>query len=188
MSPSDEAEFVAMIKTAHEINDMPSVVRYPRGEGTGAKIPIKLKALPIGKGRIVKEGNDIAILSLGTRLQEVEKAGALLKDSGINVTIADARFAKPIDTNLIKDLASNHSSLITIEEGSVGGFGSWVGKFLEDEGLLDGGALTFRSLTLPDEFIEHAAPYNMYEYAGLNCSKIVETVKQLAKKHEYIAE
>ncbi|MCE2993160.1 MAG: 1-deoxy-D-xylulose-5-phosphate synthase [Alphaproteobacteria bacterium] len=188
MSPSDEAEFVAMIKTAHEINDMPSVVRYPRGEGTGAKIPNKLKALPIGKGRIVKEGNDIAILSLGTRLQEVEKAGALLKDSGINVTIADARFAKPIDTNLIKDLASNHSSLITIEEGSVGGFGSWVGKFLEDEGLLDGGALTFRSLTLPDEFIEHAAPYNMYEYAGLNCSKIVETVKQLAKKHEYIAE
>ncbi len=179
MVPSDEVEFMRMIATSVDINDCPSVIRYPRGEGLGLTAPDVLKPLEIGKGRIVENGKEVAILSLGTRLEEVKKASDILEKQGIKLTIADARFAKPLDKELIINLAKDHKVLITIEEGAVGGFGSWVAKLLEDEGLLDHNKLRFRSMFLPDEFIDHDIPYNMYEKAGLNSSSIVEKVLSL---------
>ncbi len=184
MAPSDEAEFVQMLATSMHINDRPSAIRYPRGEGVGAPIPMTLDPLPIGKGRIVQEGKDIAILNLGARMYEVQKASSILAKEGITITVADARFAKPLDTELIRKLVSTHKAVITIEEGSGGGFGSWVAKFLEDEGLLDDGKLKFRSMCLPDEFLDHNTPYQMYEEAGLNSNAILAKIRLLLEKNE----
>lgn len=171
MAPSDEAELARMVKTAHEIDDGPSSIRYPRGEGTGAEIPSLLKALEIGKGRIVCEGTTIAILSYGTRLQECLKAASMLSAQGLSVTVADARFARPLDAELVERLAKEHEVLITIEEGSKGGFGSFVLEHLANVGALDSG-LKIRVMTLPDVFQDQDTPFLMYEHAGLNARHI----------------
>jgi 1-deoxy-D-xylulose-5-phosphate synthase len=160
-----------MIATAHSIDDRPSAFRYPRGEGVGVELPEKGRVLEIGKGRMIRTGARVAILSFGTRLSEVEKAAEKLEARGISPTVADARFAKPLDRELILDLAANHEALITIEEGAVGGFGSHVAQLLADEGVFDGG-LKFRSMVLPDTFIDHASPAAMYADAGLNADDI----------------
>lgn len=174
MAPSDEQELSDMIATSLSINDRPSAFRYPRGEATGCSYSKKGKVLEIGKGKIVKKGNKIAILSLGTRLEESLKAANILEKKGLSTTVADARFAKPIDTDLVKELVSNHDLLITIEEGSIGGFGSHVLDYISNENLLDGNII-IRNMYLPDSFIEHGSAYNMYEESGLNCSSIVDT-------------
>ncbi len=161
-----------MIATAASIDDRPSAVRYPRGEGLGIDLPAEGVPLPIGKGRIVREGSTIAILSLGTRLSEALLAADQLAAQGLSTTVADARFMKPLDEDLIRSLARNHEVLITIEEGSVGGFGSHVLEFLSGEGLLDGG-LKVRTLTLPDTFIDQDKPEVMYAKAGLDSAAIV---------------
>lgn len=171
MAPSDEAELVRMVSTAATIDDRPSAVRYPRGEGVGIDLPAPGEVLPIGKGRIIREGSRVAILSLGTRLAEAEKACDRLAARGITPTLADARFAKPLDRELILDLARNHEALITIEEGAVGGFGSLVAQLLSDEGIFDEG-LRFRQMVLPDTFIDHASPADMYAEAGLQAPDI----------------
>ncbi len=175
MAAADEAELVHMVATQVAIDDRPSALRYPRGEGVGVDLPQSGVALEIGKGRIVREGSKVALLSLGTRLSECLKAADQLQSFGLSTTVADARFAKPLDTRLIRDLALNHEVLVTVEEGSVGGFGSYVLQFLSDEGLLDRG-LRVRTKVLPDVFIDHGKPEVMYEDAGLNASGIVKTV------------
>jgi 1-deoxy-D-xylulose-5-phosphate synthase len=172
MAAADEAELTHMVATMTQINDRPSAVRYPRGEGTGIARPEEGVPLEIGKGRIIKEGSGIAILSFGTRLTEVIAAAEKLSAYGLNPTIADARFAKPLDTALITRLAREHEVLITIEEGAAGGFGSHVGHFLAWEGLLDKG-LKFRPMTLPDVFQDHDTPERMYAEAGLDADGIV---------------
>ncbi len=174
MAPADEAELVHMVATAASIDDRPSAFRFPRGEGTGVDMPEQGVALEIGKGRILREGTSVAILSLGTRLAEAEKAAEDLAAKGLSVTVADARFAKPLDHDLIRRLASDHEVLITVEEGSVGGFGSHVLQFLAEEGLLDAG-LKIRPLCLPDIFIDQDKPEKMYDTAGLNAPQIVDT-------------
>jgi 1-deoxy-D-xylulose-5-phosphate synthase len=156
------------------INDRPSAIRYPRGEGTGVARPAQGVALPIGKGRMVREGSGIAILSFGARLPEVLLAAEKLSAYGLFPTIADARFAKPLDTDLIARLARGHEVLITIEEGAAGGFGAHVMHFLAWEGLLDRG-LKFRPMTLPDIFQDHDTPERMYAQAGLDADGIVRT-------------
>jgi 1-deoxy-D-xylulose-5-phosphate synthase len=175
MAAADEAELVHMVATQVAIDDRPSALRYPRGEGVGVDLPQTGVALEIGKGRIIREGSKVALLSLGTRLAECLKAADQLQSFGLSTTVADARFAKPLDTRLIRDLALNHEVLVTVEEGSVGGFGSYVLQFLSDEGLLDRG-LRVRTKVLPDVFIDHGKPEVMYEDAGLNASGIVKTV------------
>ena len=172
MAAADEAELRHMVATAVAIDDRPSAFRYPRGEGVGVDMPEVGVPLEIGRGRIVREGTSIALLSLGTRLQETLAAADMLGSMGLSTTVADARFAKPIDEDLIRDLARNHEVLLTIEEGSVGGFGSHVLSFLADEGLLDRG-LKIRALVLPDTFIDHEKPEKMYETAGLDRNGIV---------------
>ncbi len=172
MAPSDEAELKHMVATAVAIDDRPSALRYPRGEGFGVEMPAIGTALPIGKGRIVREGSAIAILSLGTRLHESLKAADKLAAMGLSATVADARFAKPLDRDLIRQLARHHEVLITVEEGSAGGFGSHVLEFLARDGLMDHG-LKVRPLVLPDVFLDHGKPEAMYEAAGLNASGIV---------------
>lgn len=172
MAAADEAELRHMVATAVAIDDRPSAFRYPRGEGVGVDMPEVGVPLEIGKGRIVREGTKIALLSLGTRLQEASAAAEMLGSMGLSTTVADARFAKPIDEALVRDLARNHEVLLTIEEGSIGGFGSHVLTFLADEGLLDRG-LKVRSLVLPDTFIDQEKPEKMYEAAGLDCNGIV---------------
>jgi 1-deoxy-D-xylulose-5-phosphate synthase len=172
MAAADEAELRHMVATAVAIDDRPSAFRYPRGEGVGVDMPEVGVPLEIGKGRIVREGTKIALLSLGTRLQEASAAAEMLGSMGLSTTVADARFAKPIDEALVCDLARNHEVLLTIEEGSIGGFGSHVLTFLADEGLLDRG-LKVRSLVLPDTFIDQEKPEKMYEAAGLDCNGIV---------------
>jgi len=174
MAPSDEAELVNMVATAVAIDDRPSALRYPRGEGTGIIRPAQGTPLEIGKGRIVKEGTGIAILSFGARMTEVLLAGERLAGYGLSPTIADARFAKPLDTMLIRQLAKEHEVLITIEEGSMGGFGAHVMHFMAHDGLLDRG-LKVRPLTLPDTFQDHDTPEKMYAEAGLNADGIVHT-------------
>jgi 1-deoxy-D-xylulose-5-phosphate synthase len=174
MAPSDEAELKHMIATAAGIDDRPSAVRYPRGEGTGVALPERGIALEIGKGRTLREGTTIALLSLGTRLAECLKAADELAQRGISVTVADARFAKPLDTGLIDRLAREHEVLITVEEGSVGGFGSLVLQHLAMAGALDSG-LKIRPMVLPDLFLDHDAPFAQYETAKLNASGIVAT-------------
>lgn len=173
MAPSDEAELALMVATANSIDNAPSAFRFPRGEGAGVAIPAELKPLEIGKGRIVREGKKIALLSLGTRLHEALKAAEHLE-----CTVADSRFVKPLDKELIRKLALEHEVLITIEEGSIGGFGSHVAKLLSDEGLLDGG-LKFRSLFLPDEFQDHDTQAAQLQEAGLDAETIVKLAREL---------
>jgi 1-deoxy-D-xylulose-5-phosphate synthase len=173
MAPADEAELTHMVATAVGINDRPSAIRYPRGEGTGVARPAKGEPLPIGKGRMIREGSSIAILSLGTRLSEVMLAAEKLSGYGLSPTIADARFAKPLDTDLIAKLAREHEVLITIEEGAAGGFGSHVMQFLAWEGLLEKG-LKVRPMTLPDVFQDQDTPERMYAEAGLDADGIVK--------------
>ncbi len=178
MAPADEAELLHMVTTAAGIDDGPSAIRYPRGEGVGLEMPETGKILEIGKGRIIRKGSRVAILSLGTRLQEVEAAADNLAALGIKPTIADARFAKPLDHGMILNLARNHEVLITIEEGSIGGFGSHVAQLLANNGVFDTG-LKFRSMTLPDTFIDHANARDMYEFAGLAAVNIETTILQV---------
>jgi 1-deoxy-D-xylulose-5-phosphate synthase len=174
MAPSDEAELALMVATAASIDDRPSAFRYPRGEGVGVSIPSLLTPLPIGKGRIVREGSTVAILSLGTRLAECLKAADILTAQGFSTTVADARFAKPLDGDLITQLALHHEVLLTVEEGAIGGFGSHVLGYLSDNGLLDSGTLKVRTLHLPDVFQEHNTPIAQYDEAGLNAKHIAE--------------
>jgi 1-deoxy-D-xylulose-5-phosphate synthase len=174
MAAADEAELVHMVATCAAIDDRPSAVRYPRGDGVGVPLPERGSVLPIGKGRVVREGTTIAILSLGTRLAEALKAADELQRFGLSTTVADARFAKPLDTKLVERLAREHEVLITIEEGSIGGFGSFVLHHLATRGLLDAG-LRVRPMTLPDRFIDHDSPQRQYDEAGLNARHIVAT-------------
>ena len=174
MSPADEAELVHMVATQVGIDDGPSAVRYPRGDGVGVEMPEAGIPLAIGKGRILREGSSVAILSIGTRLHEALKAAAELERYGLSTTVADARFMKPLDLDLVTRLARNHEVLITVEEGSVGGFGSHVLHALACAGLLDAG-LKVRPMTLPDVFIDHDSPQIQYEQAGLNARHITAT-------------
>ncbi len=171
MAAADEAELVHMVATAAAIDDGPSAFRFPRGEGVGVELPERGVPLEIGKGRIIAEGARVAILSFGTRLSEVQKAAESLAAKGITPTIADARFAKPLDREMILQLAADHEALITIEEGAVGGFGSHVAQLLADEGVFDTG-LKFRSMVFPDTFIDHASPAAMYAAAAMNAPDI----------------
>jgi 1-deoxy-D-xylulose-5-phosphate synthase len=175
MAAADEAELVHMVATAAAIDDRPSAFRYPRGEGVGVELPAEGVPLAIGKGRVVREGSKVALLSLGTRLAECLKAADQLASFGLSTTVADARFLKPLDKDLVRRLASSHEVLITIEEGSVGGFGSHVLQYLAEDGLLDRG-LKVRAMVLPDRFIDHGKPEAMYAEAGLAAGGIVETV------------
>jgi 1-deoxy-D-xylulose-5-phosphate synthase len=175
MAASDEAELVHMVATQVAINDRPSALRYPRGEGRGVELPEAGVPLPIGKGRIVREGSKVALFSFGTRLAECEKAADELATLGLSTTIADARFMKPLDVDLLMKLANEHEVLITIEEGSIGGFGSHVAQTLAEHGAFDKG-LRFRSMVLPDIFIDHDTPNAMYALAGLDAKGIVKKV------------
>jgi 1-deoxy-D-xylulose-5-phosphate synthase len=186
MGASDEGELVKMINTSVSINDRPSAFRYPRANGVGVKIPKINEILEIGKGKIVKEGKKVAILSFGGRLQESLKAAKSLDSKGISTTVADARFAKPLDQKLIIDLSLNHEVLITIEEGSIGGFGSHVFQMLSDMGIFDKG-LKIRSMILPDQFIEHDTPENMYKLAGLDAESIEQKALDALKSNIVIS-
>jgi 1-deoxy-D-xylulose-5-phosphate synthase len=176
MAAADEAELKHMVATAAQIDDRPSALRYPRGEGTGVALPERGIPLEIGKGRIVQEGTKIALISLGTRLQECLKAAEQLAARGLSTTVVDARFAKPLDTDLLRRMAREHEVVITVEEGSVGGFGSMVLQDFASVGLLDRG-LKIRSMVLPDRFIDHDAPAKQYDDAGLNAAQIVATAQ-----------
>ena len=171
MAASDEAELVRMINTSVDINDKPSAFRYPRGNGIGIELPKIDSKIEIGKGRIIKEGKRAAILNFGARLQECIAASELLKKKGINISIIDARFAKPLDQNLIWQIANDHDIIISIEEGSIGGFGSHVSQFLLEKNLLDNNK-KFRSIIFPDKFIDHDKPELMYKAAGLDAESI----------------
>ena len=179
MAASDEAELVHMVATAAQIEDRPSAFRFPRGEGVGVDLPERGEALEIGKGRLIQNGNRVAILNFGARLTEVAAAAEALSARGITPTIADARFAKPLDEDLILNLARNHEALITIEEGAIGGFGSHVAQLLAENAIFDAG-LKYRSMVLPDIFIDQASPARMYEVAALSArhieSKVLETL------------
>ncbi len=175
MAAADESELMHMVATQVAIDDRPSALRYPRGEGVGVELPKEGVALDIGKGRIIRQGSKVALLSLGTRLAECMRAADQLASFGLPATVADARFAKPLDKDMIRELAQNHEVLVTVEEGSVGGFGSYVLHYLTDEGLLDHG-LKVRTKVLPDVFIDHGKPDVMYEAAGLAAEGIVATV------------
>ena len=187
MAPSDESELIKMINTSVDINDKPSAFRYPRGSGIGVQLPSIEEKLQIGKGRIIKEGSKIALINFGARLKECLIAEENLAKKGIKITLIDARFAKPLDENLIWQLATDHEVILTIEEGSIGGFGSHVSQFLSEKNLLDNN-LKFRSMILPDTFIDHDKPELMYKYAGLDSQsielKILDTLnsKILVKK------
>ncbi|OAN89398.1 1-deoxy-D-xylulose-5-phosphate synthase [Sulfitobacter geojensis] len=171
MAAADEAELKHMVATAVAHDDGPIAFRFPRGEGNGVDLPERGIPLEIGKGRIIAEGKRVALLSFGTRLAEVEKAAEALVAKGITPTIADARFAKPLDRDMILALAADHEALITIEEGAIGGFGSHVAQLLADEGVFDEG-LKYRSMVLPDTFIDQASPADMYAVAGMNAEQI----------------
>jgi 1-deoxy-D-xylulose-5-phosphate synthase len=174
MAASDEAELKHMVATAAQIDDRPSAFRYPRGEGLGVDMPEIGQPLEIGKGRIMREGTSVALLTLGGRMREALEAADELASLGWSTTVADARFAKPLDENMILRLAKNHEVLITIEEGAVGGFAAHVMQFLANTGVFDKG-LKFRAMTLPDIFIDHEKPEKQYEIAGLKRSDIVAT-------------
>ncbi len=178
MAAADEAELVRMVATAAAHDDGPIAFRFPRGEGVGVDMPENPELLEIGKGRMIQEGSGVAILSFGTRLQEVMKACEALEAKGIKPTVADARFAKPLDRDLILTLAANHDALICVEEGAVGGFGSHVAQLLADDGVFDGG-LKYRSMVLPDVFIDQAGPKAMYDVAGLNAEHIEAKVLEV---------
>ncbi|MEC7099841.1 MAG: 1-deoxy-D-xylulose-5-phosphate synthase [Pseudomonadota bacterium] len=186
MAASDEAELVKMINTSVNINNQPSAFRYPRGNGVGVKLPSIKEILEIGKARIIKEGKKVAILNFGTRLEECKKAAEKLSAKGINCTIIDARFAKPLDEKLIMEVATNHEVLISIEEGSIGGFGSHVMQLLSDRGVFDTG-LKFRSMILPDLFIDQNTPEKMYETANLDSLSIVNKVEETLNSNIILA-
>ena len=175
MAASDEAELVKMINTSVDINDRPSAIRYPRGVGVGVELPSIEEKVEIGKGRIIQNGSQVCLLNLGTRLEECKLAAEHLKQKGVSTTIVDARFAKPLDEELIIKCAREHEILVSIEEGSIGGFGSHVKNLLSEKGIFDKG-LKFRSINLPDKFIEQNTPEKMYEIAGLNASQISEKI------------
>ncbi len=177
MAASDESELVKMINTSVKINDRPSAFRYPRGNGIGIELPGINECLEIGKGRIVKEGKQVAIINFGARLEECKKASEILSKKGIGITIVDARFAKPLDEKLIIQIATNHEVVISIEEGSIGGFGSHVMQLLSNRGIFDKG-LKFRSMILPDIFIDQDTPEKMYEKAGLDTNSIVNKIEE----------
>jgi 1-deoxy-D-xylulose-5-phosphate synthase len=183
MAPADEAELFHMVATAAAIDDRPSCFRYPRGNGIGVQLPAKNKGIPIevGKGRILLEGTEVALLGYGTMVQNCLAAHALLADLGVSATVADARFCKPLDRDLIRQLAKNHQVLITVEEGSIGGFGSHVVQFMALDGLLDG-KLKWRPLVLPDRYIEHGAPKDQYAEAGLTAGHIAATALNVLGK------
>ena len=176
MAAADEAELMHMVATMAAHDSGPSAVRFPRGEGVGVPLPARGAPLEIGKGRIVREGSDVAILSLGGRLSHALAAAETLGETGVSCTVADARFAKPLDHALIRDLARNHRLLLTVEEGSVGGFGSHVSQYLLNEDLVRPG-FSFRALTLPDAFLEHDDPQRQYDQAGLNAADIVRVIQ-----------
>ena len=186
MAASDESELVKMINTSVHINDRPSAFRYPRGNGIGVAMPSINEFLEIGKGRIIKEGKKAAILNFGTRLEECKKASEILSKKGIDITIIDARFAKPLDEKLIMETVNNHEVLISIEEGSVGGFGSHVMQFLSDRGVFDKG-LKFRSMILPDLFIDQDTPEKMYEKAGLDSLSIANKIQETLNSNIILA-
>ena len=175
MAASDEAELVKMINTSVDINDRPSAIRYPRGVGVGVELPSIEEKIEIGKGRIIQNGSQVCLLNLGTRLEECKLAAEYLKQKGVSTTIVDARFAKPLDEELIIKCAREHEILVSIEEGSIGGFGSHVKNLLAEKGIFDKG-LKFRSINLPDKFIEQNTPEKMYEIAGLKASQISEKI------------
>ena len=186
MAASDESELVKMINTSVHINDRPSAFRYPRGNGIGVEMPSIRDLLEIGKGRVIQEGKKVAILNFGTRLEECKKASEILSKKGIDITIIDARFAKPLDEKLIMEVANNHEVLISIEEGSVGGFGSHVMQFLSDRGVFDKG-LKFRSMVLPDIFIDQDTPEKMYEKAGLDSLSIANKIQETLNSNIVLA-
>jgi 1-deoxy-D-xylulose-5-phosphate synthase len=175
MAAADEAELVHMVRTAVEIDDRPSAFRYPRGEGVGVEMPERGEALEIGRGRMISEGNRVALLNFGARLKEVREAAEALEARGLKPTVADARFAKPLDEDMILQLARHHEALITVEEGAVGGFGSHVAQLLAERGVFDTG-IRYRSMVLPDVFIDQASPRDMYAVAKMNADDIVEKV------------
>ena len=187
MAAADEAELVHMVATAAAYDAGPIAFRYPRGDGEGVELPERGTVLEIGKGRHIQAGSRVAILSFGTRLGEVIKAAELLNAQGITPTIADARFAKPLDQALILSLAEDHEAFITVEEGAIGGFGSHVMQLLADHGVFDAG-LKFRSMVFPDEFIDQASPRDMYNTAGLNAQHIAEKVMSLLQQRKAIAQ
>jgi 1-deoxy-D-xylulose-5-phosphate synthase len=178
MAAADEAELRHMVATAAAHDDGPIAFRYPRGEGAGVEMPARGIPLEIGKGRVMREGSRVALLSFGTRLAEVMKAAEALAARGMAPTVADARFAKPLDRDLILRLARGHEALICIEEGAVGGFGSHVAQLLADEGIFDRG-LKFRSMVLPDIFIDQASPEAMYRIAGMDAAQIEAKVLEV---------
>ncbi len=178
MAASDEAELVKMINTSVDINDRPSAIRYPRGTGVGVDLPSTDEKIVIGKGRVVQQGTQVCVLNLGTRLEECKLAVEELKAKGVSTTLIDARFAKPLDEQLILKSAKEHDLMITVEEGSIGGFGSHVKNLLAEKGVFDKG-LKFRSMTLPDEFIEQDDPKKMYDKAGLNSSQISKKITDI---------
>ncbi|WP_420865510.1 1-deoxy-D-xylulose-5-phosphate synthase [Methylobacterium indicum] len=190
MAAADEAELVHMVATAHAHDTGPIAFRYPRGEGVGVEMPERGEVLAIGRGRVIQrpEGARVALLSLGTRLAEALKAAERLEAAGIGVTVADARFAKPLDEALILDLAGSHEVLVTLEEGSVGGFGAMVLHLLSSRGALDDGRVRVRTLTLPDSYQDHDTPDRMYAEAGLDAPSIVKVVEAALPVHEASAE
>jgi 1-deoxy-D-xylulose-5-phosphate synthase len=183
MAAADEVELTNMIHTMALHDTGPSAVRYPRGNGRGLVIPAEPTRLEIGKGRIVKEGKKVAILSLGTRLEEAEKAAETLDGMGLSTTVADMRFAKPLDEALIRKLLTTHEVAVTIEEASIGGFGAHVLTLASDDGLFDGG-LKLRTMRLPDRFQDHDNPAKQYDEAGLNAPHIVETVLKALRRND----
>jgi 1-deoxy-D-xylulose-5-phosphate synthase len=186
MAASDEAELVRMINTAVKINDRPCAFRYPRGNGTGVELPNINEILEIGKGKIVRKGKQAAILCLGARLEECKKAAEILSSKGIELTLIDARFAKPLDEKLIMEVVTTHEAVITIEEGSIGGFGSHVAQLLSERGVFDKG-LKFRSMVLPDLFLEQDNPEAMYKKAGLDSLSIVNKIEDILKSNIILA-
>ena len=186
MAASDESELVKMINTSVNINDKPSAFRYPRGNGVGVDLPSIKEVIEIGKGRVIREGKKVALINFGTRLTECKKASEKLSLKGINCSIIDARFAKPLDEKLIMETATNHEVLITIEEGSIGGFGSHVMQLLSERGVFDRG-LKFRSMILPDIFIDQDTPNRMYEKANLDSKSIISKVEETLNSNIILA-
>ena len=178
MAASDEAELVRMINTSVEINDAPCAFRYPRGNGVGLELPDINETIEIGKGKVIQEGSAVCILNFGARLEQCKSAAKQLDPKGISTTIVDARFAKPLDQDLILRCAREHEMMITIEEGSIGGFGSHVSHLLAEKGFFDKG-LKFRSMILPDKFLDQDTPEKMYDIAGLNAKQIVEKIENV---------
>ena len=183
MAAADEAELVNMVHTMAVHDSGPIAVRYPRGNGRGVPLPHTPQRLEIGKGRIVREGKAVAILSLGTRLEEAEKAADLLEAKGLSTTVADLRFVKPLDEELIRKLLTTHEVAVTIEEAAIGGLGAHVLTLASDEGLIDSG-LKLRTMRLPDIFQDQEAPFKQYEEAGLNAHHIVETVLKALRRND----